>query len=77
MVQIETYNSEYYITLDIDNTYKGRSYQTLNDINGKFLIEVENVLDSDTEAEYAYTMFTLKDKIPFENQTEFLSNKLG
>ncbi|MCK9301966.1 MAG: DUF5103 domain-containing protein [Bacteroidales bacterium] len=69
MVQIETYNSEYYITLDIDNTYKGRSYQTLNDINGKFLIEVENVLDSDTEAEYAYTMFTLKDKIPFP-QTE-------
>ncbi|MDR2083827.1 MAG: DUF5103 domain-containing protein [Bacteroidales bacterium] len=69
---IHVEDREYHIYLDPEPTYKGRPYITQTDLNGKFLIEVNDNDYPDTEAEYAYVYFTLVDGIPFSNTDVYI-----
>jgi hypothetical protein len=59
-IQFRGNNFHFHLTMDKDRTFG--QYQIKKDLNGRFRIDKENADDPDTEADYVYVHFTLKDK---------------
>lgn len=62
---IEYRRPNYYISVYPDKIRANRAYSFDEDQNGRFLIRNAERNDSDTEADYFYTKFTLKSPDPF------------
>lgn len=79
-------DSGIYVDLVSDQNYKGASYASTFDENGKFFIRNQDKADADTESDYAWIRFSLEDDVPetgaiyvvgaFNNYTRGEENKM-
>ncbi|HEY5589933.1 MAG TPA: DUF5103 domain-containing protein, partial [Paludibacter sp.] len=60
-----------------DKIQTSKSYMQEMDVNGKFIVNMQNATDDDVEADYMYVHFTLPTKQPFFDGQIYLGGEFN
>jgi hypothetical protein len=66
----------YHVFITPDNARKTSSYRFERDLNGRYFIEVTEYNDNDTEADYFFVHFTLKEDFPEQWEKVYITGDL-